>query len=140
MVSDMLEGHLQNISNITLERTPCQATELLGTELVSIERTADQEDTEEEPAANQIEDDQGKRYLEMPEVNVRMVYEDKIPSGTMKEILVHAKLGHEGIGLITPATGGDLRCIHLKAISLMTEWLLQETEEGPITDKQRKKN
>ena len=39
-----------------------------------------------------------------------------------------------------PATGGDLHCIHPKAISLMTEWLLQETEEGPITEKQRKKN
>ena len=69
-----------------------------------------------------------------------MVYEEKISPGTMKEILVQANLGHEGIGLITPVTGGDLYCIHPKAISLMTERPLQETEEGPITEKQRKKN
>ena len=69
-----------------------------------------------------------------------MVHEEKIPPGTMKQILVHANLGHKGIGLIKPATRGDIRCIHPKAISLMTEWLLQETEEGPITEKQRKKN
>ena len=58
----------------------------------------------------------------------------------MKEILVHANLGHEGIGLITPATGGDLCCVHPKAISLMTERPLQDLEEGPITEKQQKKN
>ena len=34
MVSDMLEGHLQKLNNITLERMPSQATELLGTELI----------------------------------------------------------------------------------------------------------
>ena len=70
MVSGMLQEHLQKIANITLERTPSQATELLGTKLVNPERNADQEDTGEEPAANQIEDDQRKRYLEMPEVHV----------------------------------------------------------------------
>ena len=76
----------------------------------------------------------------MPELDLRLLYEEKIPPGTMKEILEHANLGHKGIGLITPATGGDLRCIHPKAISLMTERPLQETEEGPITEKQMKKN
>ena len=69
-----------------------------------------------------------------------MVHEEKIPPGTMKQILVHTNLGHKGIGLIKPATGGDLRCIHLKAISLMTERRLQEKEEGSITERQRKKN
>ena len=69
-----------------------------------------------------------------------MVCKKRIPPGTMKRILVHANLRHKGIGLITPATGGDLHCIHPKAISLMTERLLQEMEEGPITEKQRKKN
>ena len=69
-----------------------------------------------------------------------MVQDEKIPPGTMKEILVHASLGHEGIGLITPIVGGDLICMYPKAISLMTERLMQETEEGPITEKQRKKN
>ena len=69
-----------------------------------------------------------------------MVYEEKIPPGTMKDILVHANLGHKGIGLIPPATGGDLCCIHPKAISLMTECPLQDSEEGPITEKQQKKN
>ena len=136
MVSDMLEGHLQKIATITLERTPSQAKELLGTKLLSTERKADQEDTEKEPAANQMEDEQGKRYQEIPEVDVRMVYKDKIPLGTMKEILVHANLGHKGIGLIMTATRGDLHYIHQKAISLMTKRPLQEMEERPITEKQ----
>ena len=42
MVSDMLEGHLQKISNITLKWTPSEATELLGTELVNTENVVDQ--------------------------------------------------------------------------------------------------
>ena len=58
----------------------------------------------------------------------------------MKEILVHANLGHKGVGLIMPVTGGDLRCIHPTAIRLMTKPALQDSEEGPITEKQRKKN
>ena len=136
----MLQEHLQKIANITLKSTPGQATELLGTKLVNSEKKTDQEDMREEPTANQIEDDQGKRYQEMPKVDVQMVHKEKIPPGMMKQILVHANLGHKGIGLITPATGGDLHCIHPKTISLMTERLLQETEEGPITEKQRKKN
>ena len=43
MVSDMLEGHLQKISNITLKRTPSQATQLLGTKLVNTEEVLDKE-------------------------------------------------------------------------------------------------
>ena len=78
MVSDMLEGHLQKIFNITLERTPTQAMELLGTELVNIEETLDIDKAKKEPAANQMEADQGKRYQEMPEVDVRMVHEEII--------------------------------------------------------------
>ena len=69
---------------------------------------------------SQIEDVQGKCYQEMPQVDVPMVREEKIPPGTMKQILVHASLGHEGIGLLMPITGGDLRCMHPKAKSLMT--------------------
>ena len=69
-----------------------------------------------------------------------MVHDEKIPPGTMKEILVHASLGHEGISLITPMIGGHIRCMYPKAISLMTERPMQEIEEGPITEKQRKKN
>ena len=52
MVSGMLQEHIQKIANKLLERTPSQATELLGTKLVNPERKADQEDMEEEPAAN----------------------------------------------------------------------------------------
>ena len=76
----------------------------------------------------------------MPEVDIRMVCEERIPPGTIKQFLVHTSLGHEGIGLIMPIARGDLRCMHLKSISHMTEQPLQETEEGPITEKQRKKN
>ena len=57
----------------------------------------------------------------MPEVDIRIVQEETIPLGTMKEILVQANLGHEGIKLITLAPGGDLNCTHPKGISLMTE-------------------
>ena len=121
MVAGMLQEHLQKIANITLERTPSQATELLETEPVNTEKKMDQDHTKEEPTVNQIDDDQRKCYQEMPEVDIRMVHEERIPPGTMKQILVHASLGHEGIGLITPVTGGDLRCICPKAISLMTE-------------------
>ena len=67
-----------------------------------------------------------------------MVREERIPPGTMKQILVHASVGHEGIGLITPHP--TLRCMHPRAISLMTERPMQEMEEGPIMEKQRKKN
>ena len=37
----MVQEHLKKIANITLERTPSQATELLGTKLVNPERKAD---------------------------------------------------------------------------------------------------
>ena len=96
----------------------------------------DQEEIEKEPATNQTEDDHGKRYQEMPEVDIRMVHKEKILPGTMKEILVHANLGHIGVRLITPVTRGDLRCIHPKANSLMTKQPLHDMEEGPITEKQ----
>ena len=58
----------------------------------------------------------------------------------MKEILVHANLGHKGIGLFTPVAGEDLCCIHPKAISLMTKQPLNDSEGRPMTVKQRKKN
>ena len=59
---------------------------------------------------------------------------------TMKEILVHANLGHEGIRLITPAAGGDLCCIHPKAICLMIEQPQNKVEDKAMTVKQQKKN
>ena len=52
MVSEMLEGYLQKIANIMLERTPSQATELLGTKLITTDETPDKGDAEEEPTAN----------------------------------------------------------------------------------------
>ena len=48
MVSEMLEGHLQKIANITLERTPSQAMELLETELITTKKTPDKGDREKE--------------------------------------------------------------------------------------------
>ena len=78
MVAGMLQEHLQKIANITLERTPSQAMELLEAEPVNTEKKKDQDHTREEPTTNQIEDDQRKRYREMPEVDVRMVREERI--------------------------------------------------------------
>ena len=63
----------------------------------------------------------------------------------MKEITVQVPIGHEGIGLITPADKclGDTwtrRCIYPKAISLITEQSLREEKVyKPMTAKQRKK-
>ena len=54
----MLQEHLQKIANITLERTPSQATELLETEPLNTEKKKDQDHTKEEPTANPIEDEQ----------------------------------------------------------------------------------
>ena len=38
----------------------------------------------------------------------------KIPPRATKEIQAHANLDHEDVGSITPASGGDLQCIHPK--------------------------
>ena len=114
-------GHQQKLANITLERTLSQATELLGTELIKTGKALDKGKAEKEPAASQMETDQGKGYQEMPEVDIQTVQDKRIPPGTMKEILVHANLGHKGIRLITPSAEGDLCCIHPKSICLMTK-------------------
>ena len=58
----------------------------------------------------------------------------------MREILVHANIGHEGIGLISPVWDLDNRCTYPRAISLMTTRLLQEKIAGPITEKQQQRN
>ena len=58
----MLQEHLEKIANITLERTPSQATELLEAEPVNSEKKTDQDNTREEQTTNQIEDNQRKRY------------------------------------------------------------------------------
>ena len=76
----------------------------------------------------------------MLEVDVRMVQDEEFPPGTMKEILVQANIGHKGVRIITPALGGDLRCIHPKAISLITEQPLNDLENKPMTEKQWNKN
>ena len=57
----------------------------------------------------------------------------------MREILVHANLGHEGAILISPVRNLDSRHMCPQAISLMTNRPLQDKEEGPITTKQRQK-
>ena len=110
---------------------------MLGTELANAGKPDGKSNSEKEPTGNQMECGQEKQYQEMPEEDIRMVRDKKILPGTMKEILVQANLGHKGVGLIRPAPGGDLRCIHPKAISLMTEWPLSELEDRL---KQWKKN
>ena len=58
----------------------------------------------------------------------------------MTEILVHANLGHEGVCLIAPVWNLDNRCMYPRAISLMTTRPLQEEVNGPITEKQSRRN
>ena len=57
MVAGMLQEHLQKTANITLERTPSQATELLEAESGNVEKKMDQDHVWEEPTTNQIEHD-----------------------------------------------------------------------------------
>ena len=114
--------------------------ELLEAEPQSSEMEKAQEHTKEETTISQIEEIWGKHYQAMPKLDVRTVQDEKIPPGTMKEIIVHASTGHEGVGLITPIVDRDIRCMHPRAISLMTTRPMQETEEGPITEKERQKN
>ena len=67
----------------------------------------------------------------MPEVDVRTVQEEKIKLGTMREILVHANIGYEGVSLISPVWDLDNRCMYPRAISLMMTRPLQEKMDGP---------
>ena len=58
----------------------------------------------------------------------------------MREILVHANIGYEGVSLISQVWDLDNRCMYLRAISLMMTRPLQEEVDGPITEKQRQRN
>ena len=58
----------------------------------------------------------------------------------MRNILVHANIGHEGVGLISPVWDLDNRCMYPRAISLMMTRPLLEQVNGPITEKQRRRN
>ena len=73
MVTRMLQEHLQKIVNVSLKRTPSQATELLDTEPQNLQTKEQQESTEEEPTINHTEEIKGKRYQAMPKVDVRTV-------------------------------------------------------------------
>ena len=89
---------------------------------------------------NHAEEVKGKRYQPMPKVDVRTIREEKINPRTMREILVHANMGHDGISLISPVWDLDNRCMYPWAISLMTARPLQEKVDGPITEKQQQRN
>ena len=89
---------------------------------------------------NHMEEEKGKRYQAMPEVDVRTIQEEKINPVTMREILVHANMGHDEISLISPVWDLDNRCMYPRAISLMTARPLQEKVDGPITEKKRQRN
>ena len=58
----------------------------------------------------------------------------------MREILVHANIGHEGVSLISLVWDLDNRCMYPRAISLMTTRPLQEKVDGPIMEKQRQRS
>ena len=103
MVSRMLEEHLKKVANITLERRPSQATELLGTEVVTWKEAAGKDSLDREPSHNQMENEPGKQYQEMPITPVMLVRDIKVLAGTMREVPVEMPIGLEGIGLITPA-------------------------------------
>ena len=66
-----------------------------------------------------------------------MMREEKKKPEMMREILVHANIGYEGVSLISPVWDLDNRCMYPRAISLMTTQPIQEKVEGPITEKQR---
>ena len=93
-------------------------------------------ESERELTINRMESPQGKRLQEILEVDIRIVQKEKIPPRTMREILVQANLRHKGIGLITPASGRDLDCIHPKTSSLMIKKSPSELEDKPMTEKQ----
>ena len=140
MVTGMLQEHLQKIVNVSLKRTPSQATELLDTEPQNLQTKEQQEAAEEGPTVNHTEEVKGKRYQAMPKVDVLTIREKKINLGMMREILVHTNIRHEGISLISPVWDLDNRCMYPRAISLKTTRPLQEKVEGPITEKQRQRN
>ena len=50
------------VANITLERKPSQATELLGTEVVTRKEAAGEDNIDREPSHNQMENELGKQY------------------------------------------------------------------------------
>ena len=59
MVAGMLQKHLQKIANVTLQRTPSHATELLEAEPQSSEMEKVQEHAKEEPTISQTEEIRG---------------------------------------------------------------------------------
>ena len=135
MVSKMLKEHLIKVANITMERRPSQATELLGTEVVTEKEAAGATSSGKEPSLNQVEPKSGKKYHEMPMTPVMLVRDTKVPPGTMRELPVQTPIGQEGIRLIIPAyqhrdkEGPEhwtRRCLYPKAISLITEQPLRE--------------
>ena len=60
MVSTMLKEHLRKVADVTLERRPSQATELLGTEVVTEKAAAGATSLGQEPSLNQVEPRSGK--------------------------------------------------------------------------------
>ena len=63
MVSKMLKEHLKKVANVTLERRPSQATELLGTEVVTEKEVASAASPGKEPSLNQVEPKSGNSIM-----------------------------------------------------------------------------
>ena len=78
MVSEMLEGHLQKVSKITLNRVPSQVTELLGMEMVNTTDPDGLDKPRVELTVNQMASVQREWYREMPEVDMRLVHKERI--------------------------------------------------------------
>ena len=113
---------------------PSQFTELLDAEPQKLPTKERQEETKTGSTMK------GKRYQRMPKVDVRTIQEEKINPGTMREILVHANMGHDGISLISPVRDLDKRCMYPQATSLMTTRLLKKKVDSSIMEKQQQRN
>ena len=83
----------------------------MDTEPQDLQTKEHQGSAEEEPTMNHTEEIEGRRYQAMPEVDVWTVREEKIKPGMMREILVHANVGYEGVSLISPVWDLDNRCM-----------------------------
>ena len=97
LITGMLQEHLQKLNKVSLKRTSSQATELLDSKPQKTAVEEVQRSAKEGQTMNHTEEIQGRRYQAMPDVDVRTVRVEKLEPGTMREILVQANLGHEGL-------------------------------------------
>ena len=134
-IKTMLEEYLQKLDNLALERLSSQATKLLNSEPRQAE-LGKPDKRQIEQSANQVEEINGKRYHDMPEMDARTLRAEKIEPGTIREKVVQEDVGHDGAVLITPVRGHDDRYVCPRAIMLMTNQPLQYKPSEQLTGKQ----